>query len=119
MNPPAPSPPVPPPPCQISGLEDLTLASTDVGAAGLGELAALPRLTGLDVSDCRRVDDAALSRLSAASGLERLALRNTEVHAEGLAHLRGLARLARLDLGSRFELDDGGLESLAGGWDRF
>jgi hypothetical protein len=113
--PPPPATVRPPPPPQITSLQDLSLAATDVGAPGLEALASLPALTRLDLSDCRRVADAAPLRLAGAARLRVLELRNTEVHVEGLAHLAALSGLAQLDLGSRFELDDDGLASLAGG----
>jgi hypothetical protein len=103
-----------PPPAQIATLEDLNLAGTDVGAAGLSELAALPRLRSLDLSGSRRVDDAALAAVAGVAPLEALALRNTEAGGAGLAQLARLPALRSLDLGCRFELDDDGVAGLAG-----
>jgi len=55
-------------------------------------------VTGIDLGDCRSIQDDDLARLRPLVSLERLNLERTEITDNGLAHLRDLANLQRLDV---------------------
>lgn len=101
---------------QITSLEDLSVAGTDVGPDGLRELSRLPRLRRLDVSGAlRAAGDEGLSALAEASppALEALELRGTPAKRRGLGALGWFGRLTSVDLGPKYELDDEGVAMLA------
>jgi hypothetical protein len=122
---------------QLTSLESLSLAGTNVGAAGLSALGPLSRLTSLDASAARNVGDAAAGALAALPQLESLTVEagpaagggegeggqeegeggggGGSIGPAGLAALAHVPGLRRLDLGLRAEVDDASLEALAGG----
>ncbi|MCC6148953.1 MAG: hypothetical protein IT461_01770 [Planctomycetes bacterium] len=82
-------------------------ACTGVDSAGVRHLASLLQLKELDLSDCAKVGDRALSALVACEALESLNLRGTGITDTGLAYLRKLPKLRRLDVGGTGVSEEG------------
>ena len=91
------------------------MQSTGIGDAGLVDLANLPNLATLNLTDTK-ITDAGLARLATLTKLESLRLGGNVITDAGLVHLRGLSRLRKLDLDSSAITDAGlvHLESLTG-----
>lgn len=84
----------------------VSVAGTNITAAGIEQLAGVPQIHGLNLESCRGVNDDALSGVANAGELRLLVLMNTAVTAEGLLHLKALPRLAALDLDACDKIDD-------------
>jgi internalin A len=89
----------------------LNLTLTQVGNAGLKELAVLKNLTTLKLSNTA-VTSAGLKELAALKNLTDLDLRNTEVTDAGVKELAALKNLTHLDLRNT-EVTDAGVKELA------
>lgn len=121
--------------CQLTWLEDLTLAATEVTDAGIVRLENLGRLSVLDLSKTRvtdggtgplrrlkaikalslgqtRITDATLVSLKELKHLRGLCLSHTAVTDGGVGHLKALPDLACLDL-SATQVTDAALPVLA------
>jgi Leucine-rich repeat (LRR) protein len=87
-------------------LENLRLARNKITDAGLAELAAIPNLQVLDLSD-NGITDAGVKHLARLGRLKKLYLSNTGVEDAGLKYLGGLKKLEYLDLSATTVTDTG------------
>jgi outer membrane protein assembly factor BamB len=76
----------------------LSLAGSSVTGAGLKQLATVKRLTGLDVSFCRQINDDSFALLQSAERLSFLIAAGTSITEAGLKHVAGIRNLRALDL---------------------
>jgi hypothetical protein len=100
----------------IAGIDSIAWlhlgGSAAVSDAGIGHLATLTGLRGLDVSSCR-ISDAGMSVFRDLPLIEQLSLSWTPITDVGVAHLAGCAELERVSLaGTR--TGDGALRALGG-----
>lgn len=74
---------------RMRGLDTVLLNdSTRFGREGLAAIAALPRLTCLDLRGCTQIDGSCVEALAAASHLERLGVTATSMSPDDVARLR-------------------------------
>jgi hypothetical protein len=93
----------------MSRLQGLTLAGTDVTAAGLRRLSDHGRLELLDLEHTR-VTDSGLAHLGEMREMRDLSVENTRIGDEGLSHLRRLVKLNRLSV-NRTSVTAAGVEA--------
>jgi Leucine-rich repeat (LRR) protein/predicted Ser/Thr protein kinase len=91
----------------LKGLKDLNLPVSKATDRALVSLGGLPVLTGLNVSGCAGVTDAALAHLKGLKNLAGLHLQRTGVTDAGLAHLPEFPALAVLSLDATAVTDEG------------
>jgi len=73
---------------------------------------SLHNVSGLNLKECRRIRDPALSSLEGLPRLRTLSFCQTNITDDGLEHIAGLASLAELDLSSCQGITDAGLAHL-------
>jgi len=73
---------------QFPQLARLILSGTWISDAGLSQLTRLPHLKNLDLSQCRRIDDAGFQSLLKCQGLQELNLNGTRVTVESVPSAR-------------------------------
>lgn len=93
-------------------LKELDLSGADITAVGAEYLKSCPRLSGLNLSDNRRLSDDGLACLADLVDLEYLNLRNTGVTSHGLRHLKRLKKLKLLRLDDNVKVADDGVADL-------
>lgn len=93
-------------------ITNLRIAKTSVSKEGLDKLTKLG-LEELDISECSRIDDAALEPIGKITTLKKLNLWRDAVGDAGIAHLKGLVNLEWLNVDNT-QLTDAGLKSFAG-----
>lgn len=76
----------------------LVLAGTPIAESGLAQVAALPKLTVVNLELCPAIGDSAIRRLQAARSLEVAVLTGLPLTSDGLQALSRLSRLRALDL---------------------
>ena len=78
----------------------------------VGEIAACPAITGLNLAENRNVTNEGIACLEQLTWLTELNLSSCAVTNEGLSHLKGLLRLSRLDLSYCNRITDVGIKPL-------
>ena len=91
----------------------VNVAGTGISSTGVGQLADLKSLRGLNLELCPRVDDEAVKQLSRARGLVVLGLMGVDVSEKGLESLQTLQNLRALDLEICEQVGDAGCTELA------
>ncbi|HEV3436751.1 MAG TPA: sigma-70 family RNA polymerase sigma factor, partial [Gemmata sp.] len=81
----------------LKSLESLYLPNTKVGDAGLAHLKGMTGLVNLYLDETK-VTDAGLERLSGMRGLSVLYLRHTQITDAGLKHIKAMPNLCWVDL---------------------
>lgn len=81
-------------------------------AAHVGDLGRVGGLKDLDLTDCGRLDDSALGKISELKKLERLILANTQVGSKGLQELSTLPSLRALDVSFCERIDDTAIDQV-------
>ena len=79
-------------------LSVISLTGSAVSAKGIMSLARLPKLTELNLSGARTVDDAAMTALKSSPGLVSLGLDNTSITDAGLAEIVSIRSLKSLSV---------------------
>lgn len=97
---------------EISTLEGLNLAGSNISNAGIEHLQGLTHLKKLSLGQTR-VSDLGLVYLEKLTSLELLYLPDTQVTDTGLEHIQGLTNLESLHL-SHTQISDAGLKHLKG-----
>ncbi len=94
-----------------AAIDDVTFADSPIHDGDLAMLPNLGAIRRIDLSRCKNITDAALSRLQGASALETLLLAGTNITDAGLALAGMMTSLRTLDV-SRTAITDAGLVHL-------
>jgi hypothetical protein len=100
----------------LTSLESLYLSHTKVGDAGLAHLKGMTGLANLYLDETK-VTDAGLEHLTGMTGLRVLYLRHTPITDAGLKHLEAMPYLCWVDLWGT-KVTDGGVKKLQAGLPR-
>jgi len=100
---------------ELTRLQDVSLAGSDLTDAGLAAVAGLPELRSLGLSRVQRITPAGWKALAAAPKLEELVLESSAIGDAGFKELAGLKMLRDLKLkGTNLTL--AGTGPIFGGW---
>lgn len=96
----------------MPSITKLRIAKTSVSKEGLEKITKL-QLDELDISECSKIDDAALEPIGKITTLKKLNMWRDPVGDAGMAFLKGLVNLEWLNVDNT-QLTDAGLKSFAG-----